>query len=102
MSIRHLSDLLSALARRGWRVVAEVAGDGYRVSGSWENRRNATAGCALIDFDGMDKSGDACLALARSYGCWARGLGGASLYFGKSQKRWTDDLAHFVAALDAL
>lgn len=39
MSRPHLRDLVEALTRRGWLVVAVHPGDDYRVSAAWEIRR---------------------------------------------------------------
>ena len=54
MSKRHLVALEEVLARRGWHVVAVHPGDNYRVSASWEIKRNA---------------GETILAKAEELGC---------------------------------
>ena len=32
----HLDELRSALERKGWRVVAQLPGDDYRVAATWD------------------------------------------------------------------
>ena len=102
MSAPHLRDLENALIRRGWQLVAAHLGDDYRVSATWELRRNGSES-VLIDFAGMGPDGDRCLTLDESYGCEVRGKTGISLYFrrvNRSRELWRRELADFVQRLD--
>jgi hypothetical protein len=99
MSQEHLHDLENALTRRGWRIVAALPGDGYRISATWEIQRSTRQPSHFIDFAGLDPAGY-CLPLERAYGCDVRGRPDVSLYFGKRREHWTNELAAFVAAPD--
>src|SRR5262245_7520695 len=104
MSEPHLRALENALARKGWRVVAVHPGDEYCISATWEIQRSTHQPSLLLDFDGMDKSGDFCLPLAQSYGCQVRSHAAASLYFRRlhhSRRLWEQELAAFVQELDS-
>jgi hypothetical protein len=99
----HLDELRAELARRGWRVRAELPGNDYNVSATWELRRHGDAKTLLVDFDGLDDMRT--LPLDQSYGCSVRG-GGLELYFRRrgsndppARERWRDELAAFVKAL---
>jgi hypothetical protein len=101
MSAPHLRALEEALGRRGWRVAAVHAGDGYRVAATWEVRRGGSR--LLIDFDGLSPDGDTCLPLAEGYGCRVRGRPSSSLYFRRVRRSrviWERELAEFVRSLD--
>ncbi len=107
MSREHWQGLEAALGRRGWRIVAVHAGDGYAISASWEIQRSSRRPSLFIDFDGLDDM--TCLPLEQSYACHVRGSsprdGASSLYFrppNKSRALWEKDLAAFVANLDRL
>lgn len=103
MSASHLRALNEALGRRGWKVVAVHAGDGYCVSATWELRRGSRDERLLIDFDGLGPDGDVCLPLEDSYGCRVRGWPQATLYFRRarrSRELWQRELAEFVGSLD--
>ena len=106
MSILHLSSLKSSLLQRGWRVVAAHAGDGYRISASWEIQRSTKSPNLVLDFDGLEPMGDFCLPLEESYGCSVRGHRSVSLYFRRKivtrRKLWNEDLESFIDALDKL
>lgn len=99
MAERHLRDLESALSRRGWRIVQVLPGDDYAISASWEVQRSTREPSVVIDFGGMDKSGDFCHPLERAYACEVRGRYEISLFFGKGP-RWKEELDAFVAALE--
>jgi hypothetical protein len=100
MSAWHLADLRNELERRGWRIVAELPGDDYRISGSWEVQRSTRRAPLLIDFEGMEGSGDSCLPMPQSYACTLRTQRHLSLYFAKSRMAWDEELAAFLDGLD--
>ena len=96
----HLDELLHALDRRGWRVTAELPGNDYNTSGTWELRRSGDPRVLLIDFDGTDELGT--LPVLETYACQARGTG-HSLYFrrrgesgSRQRARWQEELSAFV------
>jgi hypothetical protein len=96
----HLDELRGALERRGWRVTAELPGDDYKISGTWELRRSGDPRVLLIDFDGLDDM--RVLPLHQSYACRTRSTE-HSLYFrrrGESgsppRARWRKELSAFV------
>ena len=96
----HLDELRSALERKGWRVIAELPGDDYRVSATWELRRSGDPRSLLIDFDGFDDMN--CLPLDESYACQVRDTD-HSLSFSRrgetgsaARARWHDTLISFV------
>ncbi len=95
----HLRDLENALTRRGWRTVQILPGDDYRIAATWEIQRSTRAPGVLIDFDGMDKSGDFCHPIERAFGCEVRGRDKLSLFFGKGDL-WREELSAFVTALE--
>jgi hypothetical protein len=103
----HLNELRDSLERRGWRVIAEEAGDEYSISGTWVIQRSAQAEPLLIDFEGLDDM--ATLPLEQSYGCCVRGHSLEGLYFGKrghqtsSQRgKWNKEVSRFVTHIDQL
>jgi hypothetical protein len=98
----HLDELRRALERKGWRVAAELPGDGYKVSATWELRRSGDPRTLFLDLDGLDDM--RVLPPAESYGCTVRGTT-HSLYFRRrgtsdpvARGRWQTDLAKFVEA----
>jgi hypothetical protein len=98
----HLDELKRSLERFGWRIVAELPGDGVRVSGSWQLQRGGDPSALTIDFDGLDKSGLSCLPMQESYGCQIRGTK-HGLYFGRRgtprstvRARWRKELESFT------
>src|SRR5437764_4859629 len=104
MSPPHLRALREALARKGGRVVGAHPGDDYRTSASWEIERSNRAPKLFLDFEGMDKSGDYCLPLQKSYACQVRGRPAACLYFyrfNRSRGLWERELTAFLEALEA-
>ena len=100
----HLDELRDALERRGWRFEGELPGDGHAISATWSFRRSAAESPLLIDLDGLDDLRT--FPLEESYGCQARGRGGA-LYFrrrghrgSRSRGEWLTELSEFIGALD--
>jgi hypothetical protein len=103
MSKPHLRALENALARKGWRVVAVLPGDDYRISATWEIQRDGNQPSLFIDFEGMGADGDRCLPLEESSGCHVRAPQASTLYFhrvNRSRPLWERELAAFVLALD--
>ena len=98
MASWHLDDLQSALERRGWRYIP-LAGDGYRISGTWELRRAGDDRVLHVDFDGLDDMRT--LPLEESYGCSVRETG-RQLYFRHQRAReiWLSELGVFVTGLE--
>ena len=101
----HLDELRKALERKGWRVTAELPGDDYKVSGTWELKRSADPRTLLLDLDGLDDM--KVLPPAESYSCTVRGTP-HSLYFRRrgtgdpvARDRWQTELANFVEAVSA-
>lgn len=99
----HLDELRTVLERKGWRVVAELPGDDYRVSATWELRRSGEPDPLLIDFEGLDDL--KVLPVDESYACRVRGTD-HSLYFSRrgetgstARARWRDELESFVRSL---
>jgi hypothetical protein len=62
----------NGLEARGWRIVAELSGDDYRVSATWEIERSTQRPSVFIDFDRLDDL--ITLPLEQSYGCCIRGI----------------------------
>jgi hypothetical protein len=95
----HLTDLEEALKRRGWRVVARLPGDHYRISATWQLERGNDPRSVLIDFDGLDDMRT--LPIEQSYGCTQRTTRN-SLYFRRkgAQTEWQVELAAFVSSLE--
>src|SRR5262245_14569426 len=98
----HLDELRRSLERLGWRIVAELPGDDYRVSGSWKLQRARDPLIVTIDFDGLGGDGRNCLPMNESYACRVRGTQ-HSLYFGRrgmpnspTRARWRQELASFT------
>ena len=57
MSKNHLLALEEALASKGWRVVAVLPGDDYRISATWQVERGGGQSRLFIDFDGLEPGG---------------------------------------------
>jgi hypothetical protein len=98
----HLNDLRASFERYGWRVVAELPGDDYKISGSWELLRGGNVSVLIIDFEGIDDMST--LPINEAYACRIRGSE-HSLYFGRrgssgsaARDRWRGELASFVVA----
>lgn len=100
MATWHLTELRAALEKHGWLLVAELPGDDYAISGTWELQRSGDPRTLHLDFEGLDDMRT--LPLAESYACRVRGTG-HSLYFrrrgttgSKQRARWADELESFV------
>jgi hypothetical protein len=103
----HLDELQAFLERRGWRIIAQQAGDEYSISATWVIQRSTQAEPLLIDFEGLDDMKT--LPLEQSYGCHIRGHSLVGVYFGrkghKSSSRranWQEELSKFATQLDEL
>jgi hypothetical protein len=99
MGNTHLRELQQALEQRGWTLVSEEGGDGYRTSGVWRIQRSTRAGIIELHFEGLDDL--KVLPITKSYGCHAKGSENTSLYFG-SMKEFRKVLPTFLSAMDAL
>jgi hypothetical protein len=105
MSKPHLRALEAALDRKGWRVIAVHAGNGYDIAATWEVQRSTSEPSLFIEFDGLRLDGDDCLPLEESYGCTLRGRTSNDLYFrrvNKSRELWEKEVARFVRALNCV
>ena len=76
----HLDELRAALARRGWRVARELAGNGRDISGVWELARVGSKR-VTVEFEGLDDL--EALPIACCYAARVRGRSGTGLYFGR-------------------
>jgi hypothetical protein len=101
----HLDELRKSLEQHGWRIVAELPGDGVRFSGAWQLQRGNDPSAPVIDFDGLDATGTNCLPMPESYGCRVRGTRHV-LYFSRrgtprapARTRWQRALAAFTRAV---
>jgi len=99
----HLDELRTALEGIGWRIAAELPGDDYRVSATWELRRSGYPAGAVVDFEGLDDL--KVLPIEQSYGCHTRGAE-HSLYFRRrgqsgspARARWRRELDSFVKSV---
>ena len=97
MAVWHLNDLEQALLLRGWRIVARLPGDNYRISATWRLERGNDPRSILIDFNGQADTKT--LPIEESYGCDQRGTKN-ELYFRRKGTDWTKELAQFVTALE--
>jgi hypothetical protein len=94
----HLDELRKALDRKGWSVLAELDGNNYEISGSWEIQRSTSTPALHIDFEGL---GDLkTLPMPQAYSCRLRENTKVGLYFSK-QKTWKKPLEEFISALDS-
>lgn len=98
----HLDEIRSALESHGWRITAELPGDEYKVSATWELRRAGDTRTLIIDFDGLHETH--VLPLIESYACSARDTN-HSLYFRRrgqsgstARERWLNELNTFARA----
>ena len=97
MGDTHLHELRSVLEKKGWNVLSEDEGDGYRISAVWRVQRSTRVGLTELLFEGVDDL--CCLPLEQAYACKVKGWKNASLYFG-SMKEFRKALPEFIAALD--
>ena len=100
MGLWHQEEMRNALNRRGWRIVAEHAGDDRAISGSWELERSTNRPRQWIEFEGQDDLH--CLTMPQSYGCHLRSDRSIGLYFPRQRSRatWRLDLLEFIDRLD--
>ncbi len=101
----HLEEIRNELEKFGWRFVAELPGDDYRISATWEFSRDKTEPNIIIDFDGLDDMNT--FRLERSYGCSVRDRRTTSLYFSKkgegnspTRETWRKNLEQFVREIN--
>ena len=99
MDDTHLHELRTALEQKGWRLISQEEGDGYRISGVWLIQRSTRVRPIEICFEGLDDMQT--LPLERAYACEVKDHNEISLYFG-SMKEFRKALSAFVTALDAL
>jgi len=97
-----LDEIRAALEKRGWRLTAELPGNGYNISATWQFERSGDPRTLLIDFSGLDDMET--LPVKQSYGCDVRGRS-VGLYFRrrgandpKARERWLKELATFADA----
>jgi hypothetical protein len=95
----HLDGLRDALSKKGWHVVAELAGKDYDVSGSWQIQRSTQRPALHIDFQGLDDMQT--LPMERAYACRLREQSEVSLYFSR-QRTWDEGLRTFISELDKM
>jgi len=100
----HLREIEERLMKRGWRVAAIHDGDGYRISASWEIERGESR--LFLDFQGLDDLQT--LPIERAYAVKVRSHPECDLGLGKKptearpNRMWEEELAAFVASLEAL
>ena len=99
MGDTHLDELRTALEQKGWRLLSQQDGDGYRISGVWRIQRSTRIGLTEILFEGFDDMRT--LPVEQSYACEVKGHKELGLYFG-SMKEFRKALPAFVRALDVL
>ena len=95
----HLNELREALEEKGWLVLSEKEGDGYRLSRVWQIQRSTKAAATELLFDGLDDL--QVLPIERAYACHVADKKNLSIYFG-SMKEFRKALPTFVAGLDGL
>lgn len=98
MTERHLNDLEIALTRAHWVVLERLAGNDYDISGYWVIARPDGASQTTLVFNGLDDLKT--LPMHKSYGCTARSVECASLYFAGGLS-WKADLGRFIYALES-
>src|SRR5262245_57077605 len=99
MGDTHLQELRTALEQKGWRLLSQTEGDGYRISGVWRIQRSTRREPSEILFEGLDDKQT--LPVERAYACEVKGHKEISLYFG-SMKEFAKALPAFIRALDVL
>jgi hypothetical protein len=95
----HLKELRTALEQKGWRVISQEEGDGYRISGAWCIQRSTRIEPTQVLFEGSDDM--AVLPVERAYACAVKDHKEIGLYFG-SMKQFRKALPEFIRALDEL
>jgi hypothetical protein len=99
MGDTHQQELRTALEEKGWRVISQEEGDGYRISGVWRIQRSTRLPPTQILFQGLDDMRT--LPVEQAYACEIKDHKGIGLYFG-SMKEFRKALPAFVRALDML
>lgn len=97
MGDSHLHELRRALEGKGWKLISQDEGDGYRISGIWGVQRSTRAEPTRILFDGLDDL--RALPIEQAYACRVEGRKDVLLYFG-SMKEFRKALPGFISALD--
>ena len=95
----QLDGLRAALSQKGWDVIAELAGNDYDISGSWQIQRSTKHPPLHIDFLGLDDMQT--LPMERAYACHLRERSKLSLYFSR-QRTWNAALNSFISELDTM
>jgi hypothetical protein len=95
----HLDELRDALNQKGWDVTAELSGNDYDISGSWQIQRSTRRSPLHIDFSGLDDM--LTLPVERAFGCHLRERINVSLYFSR-QQTWDTALRTFISELDRI
>ena len=98
---RHLNDLMRALERHHWHIIAtDEDVPGY--SALWQIRRYQRSEWRYtLVFEGLEVDG--ILPPEQSYGCHLREAPAISFYFSKNNPRaWRERLAAFIEQLNAL
>ena|SRR5438132_8935710 len=99
MGDTHFDELRKALERRGWKVISEEDGDGYRISRVWRIQRSSRAEVTDILFEGFDDL--QVLPMPQAYACRVKDRKDISIYFG-SMKEFRKALPGFISGLDIL
>jgi hypothetical protein len=99
MGVAHLHELRTALEEKGWSLISQEEGDGYRISGVWRIQRSTRLRPTEILFAGLDDM--LTLPVERAHACEVKDHKQIGLYFG-SMKEFRKALPAFIRALDAL
>ncbi|MDJ0711074.1 MAG: hypothetical protein QNJ14_11815 [Woeseiaceae bacterium] len=93
MSKIHLNDIRQCLESAQWKIVEELDGDGYRISGVWVIARPDGTNLFHLDFEGLDDMET--LPVEQSYACAIREAPYVSCYFSRPGRSWPNELANF-------
>jgi len=93
MSDIHLNDIRRSPEKAHWKVVEELDGDGYSVSGVWVVERPDGTSRFHLDFQRLDDMRT--LPIEQSYGCAVRESPQVSCYFSRQARSWPQELADF-------
>ena len=98
----HYDELQQFLARKGWRVVAEQEGDGYRTALIWQVQRSTRHGPFHLEFEAMDEL--EALPPEEAYAVSLRESPSKHAYFYRkgNPMAWQEALSELALALDAL
>ena len=99
MSDTHLHELRTALEEKGWHLISQEEGDGYRISAVWRIQRSTRVQPTEIVFAGLDDMRT--LPVERAYACEVKDHKDIGLYFG-SMKEFRKALPAFLHGLDTL